>query len=660
MAWEGEMKSRFIFFMSFIFILSALVVQSETPAAVTGLNATIEIGGGESVDRGVLGAYDPRGIPVIPPVPIQRPEEHIVESVPSSGPPAQPILPDRTILQDQPILLTYKLKNDSDKPVYVLRWGTPLEGFMSNLLDVRSSVGVKIDYNGYLVSRIGPLPEDYVEIPAGGSITAVLPVHEGYRVREAGKYTINLRQNVVIDAVHEQPKKAVAGEVNKRKFVPTNVDIKKPQAGFTQIKSRSETPLRPGTQSTPEPGVNAPSAPGSFRILNEAPHPSYHYGRGSGFFRYADYAPPPEVIKRHPELDVSDRKEIKDLVQQEKVIEAYKHAYRLAAESKVIMNAGENVVSSASRFATWFGASRPVREESKPDACKTWAEKFGPDDQTFEDRFAHVRATFGGIYNRFFETAKESLVRFFLGPKSKESTSSGLKYEVEMYPCDYRSVVAYVYGTETRPLIYLCDSFFDPPQGFQVDQAGVIIHELSHKASNKSGTDVVTDLVYESEECKDVALCVPDEAPKNADNYHLFASNPTGLGIGLAPGRWYAHFRTIDGTYLSAGIGNRLHVKNTDSSNCISCTFLVVATTNDPLRDGDTISLLTYDRVLSVTASGKIVSSDNPASFQIKKANGGGEISTGNEIYLVAGSETLSITAHTGNKIDRFIIELAR
>ncbi|MRR07862.1 MAG: hypothetical protein EG828_13195 [Deltaproteobacteria bacterium] len=354
---------------------------------------------------------------------------------------------------------------------------------------------------------------------------------------------------------------------------------------------------------------------------------------------------------------------------------AYRQAYKIAAESKVIVNAGETAASKAKRFTSWFGSFSPNAAD-KPVSCNAWITKFGADDVNFSDRFTSVRLTFGGIYNRFFDKAPDGLVRFFQGPKSAKGESQEQKDYTEAikadWPCDYRSVVAYVYGWESRPVIFLCDSFFDPPQGYKIDQAGVIIHELSHKA-NKAFQ--VEDWAYEDDECSEVALCVPDEAPKNADNYHLFASNPKGLGLGLEPGQWYAHFRTADGYYLSAGAGGTLNATNTDSSLCSNCTFVLeavgttAAATAPSLKDGLTVRLLTIDRQNALSATGGIVQtvSTSPKTFWIKKkgswaSTAEGEITTGDEIYLdpVSDGTRLNVPTGAGNKSNIFIIELAR
>ncbi|MRR31494.1 hypothetical protein EG834_14480, partial [bacterium] len=101
------MNARLIFAVVLLFISSAHFVHSETPTAVTGLIATM------SLDKGDGGEYT----------------------------------------SDHPIKLTYTIKNTSAKNGYILRWGTPLEGFMSNMLSVTPAGGVPIDYDGLFVSR---------------------------------------------------------------------------------------------------------------------------------------------------------------------------------------------------------------------------------------------------------------------------------------------------------------------------------------------------------------------------------------------------------------------------------------------------------------------------------------------------------------------------
>jgi hypothetical protein len=586
--------------------------------------------------------------------------------------------------KDEPILFTYTITNDSDKKVYVLKWGTPLEGFMSNMLDVRTAGGAKIGYEGFLVSRVGPLPEDYVEIDAGKSITVELPLHEGYKILDKNDYIVKPPQKMVLDVIHKKP---VPGEVIKRNFVPAKIKLVKNEVPFQTEKRTLKQMKKPAPGGNPQgqPGTpGAPAAPHNLRQINEVPYLPYRYGLQSGLIRYAEYIPNekyeplPECTKAEDyplKCDIQSRKTIEDENDRREVRLAFMAAYKMAAESKVIMNAGEGVARKAGRFVTWFGPDSPPASDGT-GSCGKWTAIIPPKENAFSDRFASVRSVFGGIYSRFYDTDETRTVRFFRGPKSgvripeEEAKKDYTEAVKAVYPCDYRSVVAYVFTGDQRPIIYLCDSFFNPPDNKEVDKAGAIIHELSHLASTGFSVD---DWAYAEKECKDVARCMPDEATENADNYHLFASNPGSLGLGLTPGQLYAHFRTAGGYYLSAGAGGTLNAANSDSSLCSNCTFILEALettgTATSLKTGQTVRLLTIDRQNALSATGRIVQTDSTSqeSFWIKKKGSGastvvGEITTGDEIYLdpVTGGARLNVTTGAGNKNDLFIIELAR
>ena len=624
------MKAHAVFVVVFLSCLFVPFVHADTPKAVIGLTATMEL------DKGDDGEYD-----------------------------------------SDPITLTYTLKNESTKSVYVLRWGTPLERFMSNFLDIRpmdeglstdprSVKRKKVAYNGYLVSRIGPLPEDYVEIPAGKSISVKLPVHEGYQIQETGKYSISMPRKTVLDAVHVKP---AAGEVIKRKFVSAPVQLTKKELKFNQKTKRPWKPLPPGQPGAPGPPAPSLNAPGNIRTINKAPQPIYRSRLSSGTIEYADYSIPPPSLEDSTEEKLSFHKEITG-PDKEKLMESYYKAFKLAAQTKVILNAGESAIIETKRFASWFGKSGQTSGASSPEGCDKLSDTANEDLRSNE-RFNRVCSSFGKIYSRFFESDEGRKIRFFHGTRKYKSNplldgehEDALK---DAYPCDYGSVVAYVWATEEKPIMFLCDSFFRPPAGDSVDQPGVIIHELSHKAG------VLGDRAYQQKECLDLASCAPDEALDNADNYHFFASNPTNLEVGLGQGQWYANFGTLDGFYLSASTAGKLNAQRKDSSDCGNCNFVLEAlgstATAAPLKDGQTVRLLTSGRQSVVSAAGDIVQTDSPRQkdFSIRKKSGGentagGEIITGDEIYLepVTGGARLNVTTGSGNKSDVFIIELAR
>ncbi|MEO8347273.1 MAG: protease [Acidobacteriota bacterium] len=88
-----------------------------------------------------------------------------------------------------PVKVRFTLSNRGAIPLRVLRWQTPLEGFWSDMLDVIYG-GRKLAYEGPLMKRGDPGPEDYVEIAPRKSVTAVVDLAGPYDVRRAGTYEV--------------------------------------------------------------------------------------------------------------------------------------------------------------------------------------------------------------------------------------------------------------------------------------------------------------------------------------------------------------------------------------------------------------------------------------------------------------------------------------
>jgi hypothetical protein len=89
-----------------------------------------------------------------------------------------------------PVMFT--LINVSPEELYVLKWFTPLEGMAGDIFRVQRE-GVELEYRGKLVKRAAPASDDYVWIAAGGSVSFVLDLVEGYDFSQAGQYTVQFR-----------------------------------------------------------------------------------------------------------------------------------------------------------------------------------------------------------------------------------------------------------------------------------------------------------------------------------------------------------------------------------------------------------------------------------------------------------------------------------
>ena len=88
---------------------------------------------------------------------------------------------------DVALKVTYT--NSSKEDIYLLRWQTALKGLDENIFDVRLN-GKPVAYTGRLYKRATPRAEDYVRIPAGGSVSADVELSSAYDLSRTGEYAI--------------------------------------------------------------------------------------------------------------------------------------------------------------------------------------------------------------------------------------------------------------------------------------------------------------------------------------------------------------------------------------------------------------------------------------------------------------------------------------
>ena len=94
--------------------------------------------------------------------------------------------------RSEELSMRFTLENASDHAVRVLVRRTPLAGFAGDVLEVRRG-GEEVAYIGRLVKWGPPRPEDFVEIEAGGSVSAVVDPSAAYDMSRPGNYTIRYR-----------------------------------------------------------------------------------------------------------------------------------------------------------------------------------------------------------------------------------------------------------------------------------------------------------------------------------------------------------------------------------------------------------------------------------------------------------------------------------
>src|SRR5262249_54566096 len=91
------------------------------------------------------------------------------------------------------VRLRFELTNDSNEDLYVLKWFTPLEGLNSDCLTVIRNAKTKVPYDGPMIKRGTPGPNDYLLVPAGQTVGADVNVSESYPVSVPANYQVELK-----------------------------------------------------------------------------------------------------------------------------------------------------------------------------------------------------------------------------------------------------------------------------------------------------------------------------------------------------------------------------------------------------------------------------------------------------------------------------------
>lgn len=110
------------------------------------------------------------------------------------------------------------LKNESDTPVELLRWGTPFEGdFTSDLFKVTVN-GEAVPYIGKLVKRLPPTDADFMTIPGGEERSEIVNLEEGYKLYLPGRYEVQLFESALQMKTDSQQMKVAAVTSNGVEF----------------------------------------------------------------------------------------------------------------------------------------------------------------------------------------------------------------------------------------------------------------------------------------------------------------------------------------------------------------------------------------------------------------------------------------------------------
>jgi hypothetical protein len=100
-----------------------------------------------------------------------------------------------------PTGIRFQLINRLDKPLWLLRWNTPFEGWRGTILSV-SLQGQERPYRGPMVKRGDPVTGDYMRLRAGESQIIGIDLSQGYDMSKPGLYTVKVTggiQDVIQD-----------------------------------------------------------------------------------------------------------------------------------------------------------------------------------------------------------------------------------------------------------------------------------------------------------------------------------------------------------------------------------------------------------------------------------------------------------------------------
>jgi peptidyl-Lys metalloendopeptidase len=96
------------------------------------------------------------------------------------------------IISENPLELNFTVTNTESLPQSFLRWGTPLEGVLDDMFDIRDASNTRMDYIGKIVMRDEPIMSDYITLPAGSSISTTVNLGDNYEFTTVGKFIVKV------------------------------------------------------------------------------------------------------------------------------------------------------------------------------------------------------------------------------------------------------------------------------------------------------------------------------------------------------------------------------------------------------------------------------------------------------------------------------------
>ncbi len=95
-------------------------------------------------------------------------------------------------MQTGKLVLQCAATNTSNRELELLVWNTPLEGNLyGDMLDIRNNAGDRMDYQGLMVKRTAPTPDDYITLKANEELSISLDLSRSYAWCSDTDYTIS-------------------------------------------------------------------------------------------------------------------------------------------------------------------------------------------------------------------------------------------------------------------------------------------------------------------------------------------------------------------------------------------------------------------------------------------------------------------------------------
>ncbi len=111
--------------------------------------------------------------------------------------------PPRLATLGKPVELTFVLRNTGPAPIWVLRWQTPLEDLRGDVLRIVGPDGQPLDYQGPMVKRGDPTPEEYVRLESGAASERVVDLAAAYPFAAPGTYSVSFDRGLADVAARE-------------------------------------------------------------------------------------------------------------------------------------------------------------------------------------------------------------------------------------------------------------------------------------------------------------------------------------------------------------------------------------------------------------------------------------------------------------------------